>query len=327
MACPRTVLGLLAVTAVLTATAAQAQTPGMVPGMGSTTSTTDQYINNQQNAQTAAPATPDCDSMVSYLDSSVPQSQVRIFFDANYEDRRPTRNEYFFPKSGAPGYPGWWTPEQKVDWQQLNSYIEYAFIPQLSGFLQLATRWVNPDINDNAYGLGDVNAGLKYAFIETGGLALTGQLRLTIPSRSGPGLSTDHYSIEPAFLFYLRPITWLALEGQLKYWVPLDGSDFSGQLLDYGLGVSFGERSYTDFWFAPIIEVEAWTILSGQEMEVFPDGQGVAHGSAGETICNAMVGVRFGFGDNGDIYVGGGHSLTGDAWAQYFWRVEFRIRF
>jgi hypothetical protein len=327
MAYPRTALGLLAVTVLLTALPVQAQntSPGGVSGMGSMMPQTTQYLQNQQTPPT--PAAPDCDSAVSYLDSAVPQTQGKLLFDANYDDRQPTRNEYLFSKSGTPGSPGWWTPESKVDWQELVSYVEYAFIPQCSVWLQVGTRWVNPQVNANAWGLEDFNVGVKYAFIETGGLALTGQLKGTIPSRAGPGLSTDHYSIEPGFLFYLRPIEWLCLEGQLNYWFPFDGTDFSGSMVDYGLGLSFGERSYSDFWFTPIIEMRAWTILSGQEMVVFPDGLGATKDTGGETIANAMAGIRLGFGDNGDIYLGGGHSVTGDAWQHYFWRIEFRVRF
>jgi hypothetical protein len=325
---PRITLGLLAVTALLTTPTVQGQssTPGSMPGMGGSTSTTTQYVTNQQNAQ-AAPAAPDCDSNVSFLDSAVPQTEVRLLFDANYDDRRPTRNEYRFPKSGAPGYPGWWMPERRVDWQELKSYAEVAFMSQMSGFFSVPTRWVNPDVNGNDWGLGDLNLGLKYAFVQTGGLALTGQLRGTIPMRSGAGLTSDHFSVEPALLFYLRPIAWMAVEGQLKYWVPVSGSDFGGQLVDYGIGLSFLERSYTDFWFSPVIELEGWTMLNGKEMVVFPDGGTAIRGTSGETICNVDAGVRFGFGDNGDIYVGGGHSLTGDAWQHYLWRIEFRVRF
>ena len=329
MAYRRLALVLLAAVAfVAAAPAAQAQTGGggTMPGMGGSTSTTTQYLNNLQNAQNA-PESPNCDSAVSFLDSSVPQTQVRLIFDANYDDRRSTRNEYIFPKSGTPGSPGWWTPEPRVDWQELKSYVEVAFLSQMSAFFALPTRWVNPDVNPNDWGVGDLQIGLKYAFVETGGLSLTGQLRGTIPMRSGPGLTTDHYSVEPAFLFYLRPIAWMAVEGQLKYWVPLCGTEFSGQLVDYGVGVSFLERSYTDFWFTPVIELEAWTMIDGKEMVVFPDGLGATHNTGGDTICNAVGGVRFGFGDNGDIYVGVGHSLTGDAWQHYFWRLEFRVRF
>jgi hypothetical protein len=326
---PRTVLGALAAVTVLMAPAAQAQlgsSPGTFGGMGTSTSTTTQYLQNQQQASEASPA-PDCDSAVSFLDSAAPQSQVKLLIDLNYDDRQPSRAEYLFPRSGVPGGPGWVAPESRVDWQELSSYIEYAFIPNFSAFLQATTRWVNPTVNDNDWGFGDVNLGMKYAFIQTGGLALTGEVKGTIPTRTGPGLSVYHYSVEPGFLFYLRPIEWLSIEGQLMYWLPFDGTSFSGSMVDYGLGLGFGERSYSDFWFTPVIEMRAWTLVGGQETVTFPDGSGAVKSTAGETIANAMAGIRFGFGDNGDIYVGGGHSVTGDAWQHFFARIEFRVRF
>jgi hypothetical protein len=327
----QTLLASLVAAALLCAPALRAQTPMAQPSQMYTkvpqsTSSLSHPFGDQPQEEDPAPS-PNCDSAVSYLDSAVPQSEVKLFFDANYDDRRPTRNAYLFSKSGNPGDPGWWTPERRVDWQELTSYVEIAYQNKFSGFMQVPTRWVNPDVNDNAWGLADVNCGFKYAFVETGGLSLTGEIKATIPTRRGPGLSVNHFSFEPGLLFYLRPIEWLCLEGQCLYWVPINGTDFAGQLLDYGLGISFLERSYTDFWFTPVVEVEGWTMLGGKEMVPFPDGLSGVRSTSGETICNAMAGVRLGFGDNGDIYVGGGHSLTGDAWQHLFWRIEFRVRF
>jgi hypothetical protein len=323
MAYPRTAACLLAGAALLLVPAVRAQdrTPGQISGMGTIMPQTTQAAQNQ------SPAAPDCDSAVSFIDSAVPQSQVKLLFQANYDDRRPSRNEYLFPKSGVPGSPGWWIPERRVDWQDLTSYIEVAFLSQMSAFVEISTRWVNPDINPNDWGLGDFNFGVKWAFISTGGLSATLQLRGTVPTRGGPGLGTSHYSLEPGFLFYLRPIQWMALEGEARYWVPINGSDFSGDLARYGLGFSFGERNYSDFWFTPVVELIGWTMLGGKEMVTFPDGTGAIHGTSGETVVNAMAGVRFGWGDNGDIYIGYGRSLTGDAWQHDLWRIEFRVRF
>jgi len=107
----------------------------------------------------------------------------------------------------------------------------------------------------------------------------------------------------------------------------LGGRDFAGDVVRYGLGLSFGERNYDGTWFTPVVEAVGWTVLGGKEMVVFPDGSGVVRGAGGETIVNGMAGVRFGFGDGGDVYVGYGHSLTGDRWQQQLWRLEFRVRF
>jgi hypothetical protein len=311
--------------------AAQDRVPGMIPGMGSAMPQTSQvnYATSmgQQQDQQPAPSVPDSESGVSFIDSALPQSEVRLLIDGNYDFRRPGRAEYLFPKSGAPGDPGWWQPERRVDWQELTSYVEFAVQSQFSVFAYLSTRFVNPDINANDWGFDDVDIGFKWAFYSCPGLTTTLQVRGTIPTHSGPGLGSSHYSVEPGLLVNFRPADFLGIEGEMRYWVPIGGTDFAGDMVRYGLGLTIGQRSYQDFWFTPVIETIGWTILSGKELVYFPPDVGIARSASGETIVNAYGGVRFGFGDQGDIYLGYGHSLTGDAWQHWLWRVEFRVRF
>ncbi len=193
-----------------------------------------------------------------------------------------------------------------------------------SGWIELPTRFVNPEVNSDAWGMADITFGLKYAFISTGGLSMALEVQGTIPTREGPGLSTDHYSVEPGFLFYLRPMEILTLEGEFSYWYPIAATDFAGDMLHYGLGLSIGQQG-DSLWFTPVLEAEGWTILGGKEGVVMPDGYFIKN-TAGETIINAIFGIRMGYGP-GDMYIGYGHSMTGDAWQHEFWRVEFRVRF
>jgi hypothetical protein len=302
--------------------------PGTVPGMGSVSPQTGQ-LNNAMPGQAQAPATsaPDSETGVSFIDSALPMSQVRLLIDGNYDFRRPGRAEYLFPKSGAPGDPGWWRPERRVDWYELTSYFEVAIQSQFSLFGAIATRFVYPDINSDDWGLDDLDIGCKWAFFSCPGLTTTLQVRGTIPTRDGPGLGSSHFSVEPALLLNFRPMQWLAVEGEVRYWLPITNVDFAGDMVRYGLGLTIGERSYDDFWFTPVIEMVGWTLLGGKELIYFPPDTGIARSASGETIANAMGGVRFGFGDTGDIYLGYGHAVTGDAWQHWLWRVEFRVRF
>ncbi|HYV37250.1 MAG TPA: hypothetical protein VE988_16200, partial [Gemmataceae bacterium] len=262
--------------------------PGTIPGMGGMTSASSQPINYggaPGQSPDAAPA-PDYESVVSFIDSAIPMSQVKMIIDGNYGDHRPTRAEYLFPKSGVPGNPGWYTPEKNVDWQELRSYVEMAYKNVFSAFLELPTRWVNPDVNPNEWGMTDIQGGVKVALLNSPGMATTFELRGTFPTRTGPGLSTSHYSVEPGLLFFLRPLDWLAVEGELRYWKPINGTDFAGDLARYGLGFSIGERKYDDsFWFTPVVEIIGWTAINGKEMVPMPDGP-VIRGIAGETIVN-----------------------------------------
>jgi hypothetical protein len=307
--------------------AAQAQMTGTIPGMGSMNTASQQPISSAgTGAQPADTSIPDYESAVSFIDSAIPMSQVKMLIDANYGDHQPTRAAYLFPKSGIPGSPGWRSPETNVDWQELTSYIEVAYQGTFSGFLQLPTMWVNPEVNNNAWGMADIQAGLKVALLNSPGFTTTLEVRGTIPTRTGPGLSTYHYSVEPGLLLFLRPAEMIALEGELRYWTPIDGTDFAGSIARYGLGVSLGQRSYQSIWCTPVIEAIGWTVMGGYEMVSMPDGFFI-QGAKGETIVNGMAGLRFGLGDTADIYAGYGRSFTGEAWQKELWRIEFRVRF
>jgi hypothetical protein len=301
--------------------------PGTIPGMGSMTPASARPISyGPALGQPADASIPDYESVVSFIDSAIPMTQVKVRFDANYDNHRPTRAEYIFSKSGIPGSPGWWIPEKSVDYQELSSYIEVAYQGMLSGFLELPTRWVNPDVNPNDWGMADISGGVKFALLSSPGFTTSIEVRGTFPTRSGPGLSTSHYVVEPGLLAYLRPMEWLILEGELRYWVPLRGTDFAGDVARYGLGASFGQRNYSSEWITPVLEVIGWTAIGGQEMVPAPGGPFV-RSARGDTIVNGIAGLRFGLGDHGDIYGGYGRNLTGPAWQDQFWRIEFRVKF
>jgi hypothetical protein len=306
---------------------AKGQTAGMIPGVGSMNTAAPQPVTSAGTGGPSSTANaPEYESAVSFIDSAIPMTQVKLLIEGNYGDHRPTRAEYIFPKSGVAGSPGWQTPETNVDWQQLTSYIEIAYQGMISGFIELPTRWVNPAVNDNDWGMADIQAGFKVAALNSPGFTTTLEVRGTIPTRSGPGLGSLHYSVEPGVLIYLRPMETITIEGELRYWLPLSGSDFAGDIARYGVGVSFGQRSYEALWFTPVIEVVGWTVLGGKEMAPTPEGF-VIRGASGETIVNGMAGVRFGFGDMGDIYAGYGRSFSGEAWQHELWRLEFRVKF
>jgi hypothetical protein len=125
----------------------------------------------------------------------------------------------------------------------------------------------------------------------------------------------------------------LALLGELRDNIPIAAEDdFAGQVLRYGVGVSYlaycGERMRV----APVVELVGWTVLDGKEFS--PDG-GIKS-AGGDTIVNAKIGARFNFGDtseggnflsHSDLYVGYGRALTGDVWYKDIVRVEYRLRF
>src|SRR5579864_261899 len=148
----------------------------------------------------AAPASdgtgPIGQSSVSNLDSSVPQNTVRLRFDAGYNMPRPTRAEYFMAMGGTPFTPGLPIPEPRINsYQELPTYLEFAPLPFFSTFIETPVRWINPQVNDNTYGFGDINLGFKLCTWQSEDFVATLQLRAYDPTAQKPGLGTHHWTI------------------------------------------------------------------------------------------------------------------------------------
>src|SRR5207249_3391371 len=112
--------------------------------------------------------------------------------------------------------------EKNVDYQELSAYLEVAATERLSGFVEIPSRFINPEVNINAGGLGDINAGFKWAFVARDDQVLTFQLRTFAPSGDAHhGLGNDHVSLEPALLIFQRLGDRLLLQGELRDWIPI----------------------------------------------------------------------------------------------------------
>jgi hypothetical protein len=267
------------------------------------------------------------DSSVGYIDPAIPGDVFRFRFDAAYNDRRPTRAEFLYPQGGPLG-PGLPIPEPRVDYQELSAYFEMAASEQLSGFINLPVRFLNPEVNRNHAGFSDLDAGFKYAFLRNDDQVATFQLRTYAPTGdSRRGLGTDHVSLEPALLLYDRFTDRLALESELRLWVPVGGTDFAGEIVRYGVGVHYDVYRTCSFTFTPVLEFVGWTLLDGKESVVPPSGAAFVEDVAGQTILNAKLGARVKFGDWADFYAGYGRPLTGNRWYENTFRFEFRLLF
>lgn len=278
-------------------------------------------------------------SAVGYIDPAIPATRFRLRADAAYGDNRPDRAEFFYPKCGCfkiagidPKASGPPLTESSVDFQDISSYLEWAPTKQFSGFIEVPVRFLNPQVNQNVNGLGDMNAGLKYAFIYCPEQVATFQFRTYIPTGDGDkGLGTNHVSLEPAILYYRQLTQRAALEAEFRDWIPVGGSDFAGNVMRYGIGASYQVVNRCKLRVAPVIEFVGWTVLSGKES----DFTGTTVDAAGDTIINAKVGVRTGIGplneagtmNRSDLYLGYGRALTGDVWYKDVVRLEYRLNY
>jgi hypothetical protein len=270
-----------------------------------------------------------------YVDDAIPRTQMRVRFDAAYDDNRPDRAEFFYPKCGCFGgsAPGPKLPETSVDYQEVSTYLEYAPSCRFSGFIEVPVRFINPEVNRDFTGIGDINVGSKLALISSDDTVLTFQGRVYVPTGNArEGLGTHHPSLEPALLLYQRLADRLALQAEFRDWIPIGGTDFQGNVLRYGVALNYLALNGHQFRVIPVSELVGWTVLSGKELDGLT---GATMDATGDTIVNAKFGVRLGFGSleqrgllsQSELYVGYGRALTGAVWYKDILRVEYRLKF
>ncbi len=173
-----------------------------------------------------------------------------------------------------------------------------------------------------------MNAGLKWAVVYTDNTVVSLQFRTFIPTgNSELGLGTHHVSLEPGILFNQRITERLTLEGELRDWIPVGGTDFAGNIINYGLAASYVVYKNNRFSISPVAEFVGWTVLGGKETVALSSTLFEVRSAVGDTIVNAKAGARVRFGEHSDFYIGYGRALTGDFWYKDIVRVEYRLSF
>lgn len=259
----------------------------------------------------------------------------------------------------------------------LSATLEYALGERLSVFADVPIQFVHfgPNIEDgpadqtrpeqrqfpesevrnansDPTGVGDVQAGFKYALIaEPNCRYLTFQFRAYAPTGgSGLGLGTGHVSLEPGLLTYQRLTDRVVVQGELTDWIPVDAGQGAGNVITFGGGIGYDVIQRPNLRVTPVAEVVGWTVLGGTEaidatipgtvVPAVPNGVPSInvggtfvpndHGfleANGDTIVNLKFGVRTYVGQANDLYVGYGHSVTGSRWYQDIFSVEYRLHF
>jgi Putative MetA-pathway of phenol degradation len=335
------------------------------PDRGSPTDPTAEQQPNAKPAQASPsgenrPRLPG--SMVGYIDNPIPESQIRIRFDGAFHNQFPDRAEFFYGKCGcyravgldpnAPGPPPGSTASaipNNLNFQQLYIQAEFSPTRRFSLFTEIPVRWIEPEgstisVNGGTFpnqsGLGDVTAGFKLAAVASESSYITFQFTGYFPSGdASKGLGTNHYSVEPAVLFYHRLSDRMTLEGEVGDRHPIGGSagensasseGFAGDVFYYGVGPSYTVYSGRRVAFTPVLEVVGWHVLSGFQTQLggpFPAGVNVASEVGGTDILNIKIGARTTVGPHNSFYVGYGHSVTSADWYDQIVRVEYRYTF
>ena len=196
-----------------------------------------------------------------YIDNPIVGTWLRVRYDDANNGQRPDRAEFFYARyrtvtnPSGPG-PGPVSSQvrtpNRIDYQLLSAYAELLLFPRLSGFIELSAlkNFITypgidpaggfPNIVTSDAGLGDTIAGFKYLLHEDEDRYLTAQFKTYIPTgNSHLGLGTHHVSLEPGLLYLSRLSDRAYFQGELRYWIPVNGTDFAGNVLRYGAGFGY----------------------------------------------------------------------------------------
>jgi hypothetical protein len=295
-----------------------------------------------------------------YIDNAIVGTHLRLRYDSAFGMDRPDRAEFFYAKCGcfraagldpdAPGPlpdapSGDRVVETGVGYEDIRLNLEYALDRRFSGFVEIPFRFLEPEVNEKAAGLADLQLGVKFAAVASDRRYVTLQLRGYLPAGDAfRGLGTDHASLEPAVLYLEKLSDQVTLESELAYWHPTSGSSaagvfvppagsspddpglpkpsdrFFGDVVRYGLGVSY---QFDSKWTpAPVVELIGWSVRGGfatiSEGGV-PQPPRIAENASGSSIVNLKAGLRI-----GPFYLGYGQALTRDIWYERIFRVEYR---
>ncbi len=186
--------------------------------------------------------------------------RVRSVFGSRLQ--LPDRAEYFWGRTVDRAGPR--RGESILDYRDLRLRLELGS-KKFATIFEVPFREVDPRINNNHAGLGDLQLITKTVFIEGDKWLLTqyfGTHFATGASRMG--LGTGHVALEPGFLVRNKwsDISWL--HGELKFWFPL-GADpnHHGQVLKIATGMNRIWRDSDTSAVLPSLELTSYSILNG----------------------------------------------------------------
>jgi outer membrane putative beta-barrel porin/alpha-amylase len=347
-----------------------------VPAFGQQASTKTKKPNTGKTRKKISRMPTIADIRVGYIDGAIIGSQVRFRFDAAFGDNASDRAEFFYAQYAGINGPGPSSVVADLNFQQLYLNAEYApkKNTRFSFFGEVPVRWIQPQrtvanadpnlvppfANVNSAGSGDIAAGFKLAAVASSNQYLTFQFKAYFPSgNASTGLGTNHYSFEPALLYYRKFSDRFTLEAQVGDSHPIGGSScptisptstnptavciadapppplsgsnssFAGDVLFYGVGPSYVLYKGKTVQIAPVIELVGWSVLGG----LFTDNTTAtptfqqAVSASGINIVTLKVGARTSIGKHNSFYIGGGYAVTHSRWYRDILRVEYRYSF
>jgi hypothetical protein len=276
-----------------------------------------------------------------WLDTTQPLQNCRVRGDAAADWEFPDRIEYFWAQT--PGPKGAQQVdfadeggEPNVDYQEVSFYIERGG-ERFSVGTDLPIRAVDPVVRRNTTGFADMRVTTKAVLLDGKDWQLTQVMHTHIPTGSfRRGTGNGHMSLEPGVAWRYKWSDVTYIHGDLTYWFPIAADPFhSGQMFNYGIGISHIWIDGDKWAIMPTLELNAWTVVDGRQ--TFPGETilppPVDPGGFEEidtlSILNIHPGLRWVCDTAGDCGVRefgitSGFTVTEDHWYEEILRIELR---
>ena len=228
---------------------------------------------------------------LSNIPASQPFNNIRIRSDFEYGWQFPNRAEYLW--AAPPKGPK--TPEIGLDLQEYSILMEMGS-ETFSFGTELPLIWLNPTINPNTSGFGDMSVTTKLVLVKGQSLQLTQITRTHIPTgQASSGRGSGHFAMEPGLIGSYTRDEGTMFHGMITLLFPIGGDpNFSGEVLEYSFGVARVWYDSDQFAIIPTLESLNWAVLAG--------AKGIEENKiSGDYISNLHPGVRFVFDRGGDL--------------------------
>jgi hypothetical protein len=259
------------------------------------------------------------------IDITQPFGNFTLRNDVVWHLTKPDRAEYFWAMPGRGP-----ATEKSVSYQDYRFRLEMGG-PAFSVATDIPVRFVDPVINGNNGGLGDISMVTKTRLMNGSRWQMTQILRTIFNSGSArKGLGTGHVSMEPGLLcrYKWSDITYIHSEFELRF--PLGGTPmYSGPGFTWGVGISTIWWETDTFAAMPTLEFINLWILDGQYTP-YPAGPPID--VRGDSINMLAPGLRTVWDTGGDMGVvefgvSSSFGLGSNGWYNSLLRVDLRFVF
>jgi hypothetical protein len=256
---------------------------------------------------------------LSEITASQPFNNIRLRSDFQYGWHFPNRAEYLWagPSKGPK------IPETGLDLQEYSVLMEVG-TKSFSVGTELPLIWLNPSLNPNTSGFGDMSVSTKLVVLNGQSLQLTQLTRIHMPTgQASSGRGNGHVSMEPGLIAGYIWDDKTMFHGLMTLLFPIGGDpNFSGEILNYSFGIARVWYDGDQFAIIPTLESINCAVLSG--------AKGIEQNKiSGDYISNLHPGVRFVFDRGGDLGLfeaglGTGFSLTNNHFYESLIRFDLR---